>query len=216
MFLGHYAAALAAKKLAPQTSLGTLLIGAQFLDLLWPFLLLAGVETVRIVPSDNAFTRLTFDYYPISHSLMMTAVWATLVSLGYYAVRRYSAGTILMWLLVMSHWILDLITHRPDLKLTPSGEAKVGFGLWNSFAGTIVIEIAIFAIAVIVYVKTTKARDRIGRYGFWIFVLVMVLLYLANAYGPAPPSVKTLAIVAMGQWLFVLWCYWIDRHRQLA
>ncbi len=95
----------------------------------------------------------------------------------------------------------------------PGMEIRVGLGLWNSFAGSVIVETALFIAGVVLYVSTTKARDRVGKYALWSFLLLLVVLYVANMFGPPPPSVQALAVVAFGQWLFVLWGYWIDRHR---
>ena len=60
MFVGHFGLGFAAKQAAPRTSLGTLFLAAQFIDLLWPILLLLGLETVRIVPGLTAATPIEF------------------------------------------------------------------------------------------------------------------------------------------------------------
>ena len=88
MFIGHFGVALAAKKLAPRTSLGTLFFAAQFLDLLWPIFLLLGVEHVRIAPGITRMTPFDFYDYPISHSLVTAAGWSLLVGGIYYAARH--------------------------------------------------------------------------------------------------------------------------------
>src|SRR4051812_40265844 len=131
MFIGHFAVALAGKRVAPKTSLGTLLLGAQFLDLLWPPLTLSGIERFQIVPGITKMTPLLFESYPISHSLLMSAVWAVLVGAIYFARRRYRVGALMMGVAVFSHWVLDWITHRPDLQIAPGSETRVGLGLWN-------------------------------------------------------------------------------------
>src|SRR3954447_26978834 len=121
MFLGHFAVALAAKRAAPRTSLGTLVLAAQLLDILWPVLLLAGVERVEIRPGDTAFTPLHFEHYPVSHSLATSIDWAGVFGTAYYAITRYRRGAVVIAALVVSHWALDWITHRPDLPLWPGG-----------------------------------------------------------------------------------------------
>jgi hypothetical protein len=88
MFIGHFGVAFAAKKVAPQTSLGTLILAAQFLDFLWPLFLLLGIEQVRIAPGITRVSPLDFTDYPISHSLLMATVWAVVFSGVYYAQRR--------------------------------------------------------------------------------------------------------------------------------
>lgn len=204
MFIGHHAAAFAAKRAVP-VSLGVLMFATMFLDLLWPFLTLAGVEHFRIDPGNTAFTPLDFYDYPISHSLVMALVWSLLAG----ALWRNA----IVGLAVLSHWVLDFVTHRPDLPLWPGGP-KVGLGLWNSVAGTVVVESALFAIGIYLYVRATKARDRIGTIAFWVLIVFLVLIYLANLVSPPPPSWQAVSYTALAAWLFVPWGWWIDRHRQ--
>lgn len=213
MFLGHYAVALAAKKAAPQTSLGTLVLGAQFIDLLWPLLLLAGAEHVRLDPGNTAVTPLDFYDYPISHSLAGVVLWAVVVGGGYYAIRRSAKGALVLGMVVLSHWILDLLTHRPDLPLGFSGGTRVGLGLWDSLPLTLIVELGLYVAGVVLYLRTTRKKDGVGVYGFWAFILVLAAIYLMNLFGPPPPSVDMIGIAANASWLFVLWAWWVDRHR---
>ncbi|MDQ6690832.1 MAG: hypothetical protein M3Z18_10020 [Gemmatimonadota bacterium] len=202
MFLGHYGLAFAAKRAAPRTSLGALAFAAQFLDELWPILLLLGVEQVRIVPGLMATSPLDFVSYPYSHSLAMAVMWGALIGGVYYLLRRYGRGTWVIAILVVSHWFLDLVVHRPDLPLWPGpNSSKFGLGLWNSVAATYVIEFAIFGIGIAIYLRATRARDRIGSWGLWAYILVLAVIYLAS--GSPPPSEKALAGTALGLWLFV-------------
>src|SRR6185295_14604515 len=183
MFIGHIAVGFASKRMAPKASLGALMAAPMALDLLWPLFLVAGWEQVRIDPGNTAFTPLDFVSYPYTHSLAMSTVWAALFALIYWAVTRYIAGA---WVIaggVVSHWILDFVTHRPDLPLYPGGVSRFGLGLWNSVAGTIAMESVMFAAAVWIYASSTKTRDRVGTYGFWVFVAFMIVTYFANAFG---------------------------------
>lgn len=213
MFLGHYAAALAAKKAAPRASLGTFILAAQLVDLLWPAFLLLGLEHVRVDPGNTAFTPLDFVSYPITHSLLAVLGWGALLGGIYRVARRYPRGGWIVAALVVSHWILDALTHRPDLPLIPGGETMVGLGLWNSVAATIVVEAALFVGAVWLYARTTRAIDRTGRWGFRSLVAVLTVIYVGNLFGPPPPGEQEIAIVSLVLWLFVPWGYWIDRHR---
>jgi hypothetical protein len=213
MFIGHYAVALGAKKILPKVSLGTLLLASQFIDLLWPVFLLLGFEHVRIDPGNTVFTPLDFYDYPISHSLLAVLGWSLGVGLLYYAVQRSGRNALILGGLVLSHWVFDFISHRPDLPLMPGMETRVGLGLWNSFAGSVLVETSLFVVGAFLYLRATKARDRVGKYALWAFLLLLAALYVANMFGPPPPGVQALAVVALGQWLFVLWGYWIDRHR---
>ncbi len=216
MFVGHFGVGFAAKKVAPRTSLGTLFLAAQFIDLLWPILLLLGLETVRIVPGFTAATPLEFTNYPITHSLAGVLVWAVLFGLAYSALRRYPRGAWVLGVLVVSHWFLDAIMHNPDLPLVPGVDTYVGLGLWNSILGTIVVEAAILGIGLWLYLGITEAMDPIGRVGLAAFVVVVVAIWLFNIFGPPPPSESAIAWLANAQWLLILWGYWIDQHRAPA
>jgi hypothetical protein len=214
MFIGHFAVGFASKRFAPKTSLGTLIAGAVLLDVLWPIFVLLGWEQVRIVPGITAFTPLDFVSYPYSHSLAAAIGWATLFAVGYYFVKRYRAGAILIWLGVVSHWVLDFVVHRPDLPLYP-GSVRVGLGLWNSIVATVVVEGLMYVIALWIYLRVTRPRDRIGTWAWWAFVVVLAALYVADAISPPPPSVKPVVILTIPfTWLLILWAGWADRHRE--
>lgn len=215
MLLGHYAVALAAKRVAPRTSLGTLVLAAQLLDELWPILLLAGVEHVRIVPGLMAANPLDFVSYPISHSLVMALVWGALLGATYFVRRRYARGTVVVALAVVSHWFLDLAMHRPDLQIVPGVATRVGLGGWRWIPLTIAVEGVLLAAGLAVYTRTTRARDRVGRWSLWAMLAFLVLIFASGFAGSAPPSERAIGVVTLGLWLFVPWGYWIDRHRVL-
>lgn len=213
MFIGHFGVAMAAKRIAPRTSLGTLVMAAQFLDLLWPVFLLLGLEQVVIAPGATAFTPLDFVSYPFSHSLLAAFGWACLFAGLYQIIRRDSLGAVCLWFVVMSHWFLDALTHSPDLQLYPSSPTYIGLGLWNSRFWTLLIEGAIFVFGARIYARWMRPRDGIGVWGFRLYLAFLVLIYLANLFGPPPPSEKTIAYMALGMWLLVVWAAWFDRHR---
>jgi hypothetical protein len=129
LFIGHFAVGFASKRVAPRTSLGTLMLAALFLDALWPVFLLCGIERVRIEPGNTAFTPLAFEHYPVSHSLFMALVWAVLFALLYRARTGFAAGALWVGVGLVSHWVLDFVTHRPDLPLLPFGSTRLGLGL---------------------------------------------------------------------------------------
>ena len=213
MFLGHYGLALAAKRVAPRTSLGTFTFAAQFLDELWPVLLLLGVEQVRIVPGLMTMSPLEFVHYPYSHSLLMSVVWAALIGGAYFLLRRYGPGAWVMAALVVSHWFLDLPMHGPDLPLWPGANSpKFGWGFWNISVLTYLIEFTIFATGLSLYSFATRARDRIGRWGFRAYAIALPVIYVLSN-GPLPPSERAIAWSALGIWLFVPWAWWVDKHR---
>lgn len=215
MFLGHYAVAIGAKKAAPKTSLGTLIAAAAFLDLVWPVLVLLGLERVAVAPGATAFTPLDFEHYPISHSLLMSVVWGVAFGVVYFLFRRDRRAAAVLAALVVSHWLLDAVVHRPDLPLTPGGGARIGLGLWNSIPGTLAVELAMFAIGLWLYVRMTRANDRVGGVGLAAFVVFPLAIYAGAAFGPPPPSATAIAWSDMGQWLVIALAAWIDRHRSV-
>jgi membrane-bound metal-dependent hydrolase YbcI (DUF457 family) len=208
MFIGHFAVAFAAKRVAPRTSLGTLFIGAQVIDLLWPTLLLLGLERVRIDPT-LASVPLVFTHYPISHSLLAVLGWAILLGAVYFALTRYARGAIVLAALVLSHWLLDALVHRPDLPLLAGGETLVGLGLWEYPFAAMAIELTLFAVCFGIYLGTPAGRAA-GRRP-WYLAFGLVLIYLGNFFGPPPPSWQAIAWIGQAQWLLVLAGYWADR-----
>jgi hypothetical protein len=215
LFLGHFGVAFAAKKASPKTSLGTLVFAAQFADLLWPLLLLAGIEKVTIVPGLLPASPFDFTSYPISHSLVAQLGWGALLSLVYFAVKRDGKSSVLVGALIPTHWVLDFIAHRPDMPIYPGG-AKFGLGMWQSIPLTISVEYVLFAAGIALYLSATRSKDTTGRWAFWSLVGLLGLLYPASMFGPPPPSVQVLALSALAIWLTVPWAAWADRHRQSA
>ena len=213
MFIGHFGAGLAAKRFSPYTSLGTLVVAVQLLDLLWPTFLLLGIEHVRIDPGNTRVTPLAFDFYPWTHSLAMATCWAAFAALGYALTRGHSRGAWIVGTAVLSHWVFDFITHRPDLPLWPPNGPKIGLGLWNSVPGTVAVEAILFVLGLWLYSTHTEPTDRVGRYALGAFAVGLPLIYAASLLGPPPPSAEAIAIAGQAQWGLVLWAMWIDRHR---
>jgi hypothetical protein len=214
MFIGHFAVGLAAKSRAPNPSLGTYFVAAQLLDLLWPVLLLLGVERVEIRPGDTPMTPLNFVSYPYSHSLLMACLYGLLFTVAYGLLRRDTKGAFSLGIVVVSHWILDLITHRPDLPLVPGSALLVGLGLWQSVTATVVVETAMFAGAAWLYFRGTRAIDRAGTAVPVLLLGLLSVAYLMNILSPEPPpSPEIIAWVSMGIWVFIALAYWGNRHR---
>jgi hypothetical protein len=212
MFLGHFGLAFAAKRVAPRPSLGTAVLAAQWADGVWPILVLLGIERVEIRPGITQVTPLDFVSYPYSHSLVADLAWAAIFALIYWTLRRDWRGAALLAVLVMSHWVLDVVAHRPDMPTWPGGP-KLGVGLWDSMPMTLVVEFALFGIGLWLYMRSTVARDSLGKVLVWTFAITLAVLYFAAVFGPPPPSVLALAVTGLLGWLFVVWAYWIDRHR---
>lgn len=214
MYIGHFGLALAAKRAAPEVSLGTLFTATQLVDLVWPVFLIAGIEQVSVEPGITVVTPFNFTYYPFSHSLLAFTVWATLLAGAFMLIRRDRRGALVLWLLVVSHWALDFITHIPDLPLYPGSDTHLGLGLWNSLAGTLVLEGLIFIMGVAIYLKITRAKDRIGSIGLWALVLFLAVTYIMNIFGTPPPDDPVvIGAVTLSMLLLLAWGWWVDRHR---
>ena len=210
MFLGHLALGYAAKRWLPQVSLAVLLAATQLADLIWPVLVAAGVEHVRIIPGFTASTPLEFLSYPYSHSLLALLVWGVLFA-WIFSRRRSSAAFVVLLILVLSHWVLDVITHVPDMPVYP-GSREFGFGLWNSVWATRSVELSMFAVGVLLYARTTVPLDRVGRWAPWALVAFLVVGFLAGS--SPPPSVTALWTTAIVLFVVVLaFAHWSDAHR---
>lgn len=214
MFIGHYALGFAAKKWAPRTSLGTLFVAPTLADLLWPVFLLLGWERAHVEPGPNPFLTLWLDDYPYSHSLFALIVWGALFGAIYTRRRRDRQAAVVLGLLVVSHWVLDFITHRPDEPLYPGGP-ELGLGLWNSVAGTLIVESLLLLVGVAIYARVTRARDGIGRWGFWGLVVLLAGSYYSSLYTPLPTDMRLVAISGLiFELVFIALAWWVDRHRE--
>lgn len=210
MFIGHFALALGAKKVAPKLSLGTTFIAVQLLDLLWPPFLLIGIEKVKIEPGNTAFTPLNFIHYPFSHSLVNAVVWTMLFATVFYFIRKDFKSAFIVGALVLSHWFLDLLTHRPDLPVFPWSDWKVGLGMWNNVALTLVTEVGLFAAGIYFFIKNTEL-DKKHKIIFWSLIVFLLVVYVMNVFGPPPPSEEAISYAGFSLWLLVAWAYWADQ-----
>lgn len=213
MFIGHFALGLAAKRAVPRMPLAMLFVAAQLADLLWPILVALGVEQVRIDPGNTAFTPLDFVSYPYSHSLVLLVAWGLVLGAMYRGVGSGRRGRVILALLVVSHWILDFVSHRPDMPLYPSGP-KIGLGLWNSVAATRLVELTLYGAGCWIYLRSTRARDGVGRWAWIVLTILLLAAYFAAGSQP-PPSVTALWITAIiGAAVTIAVSAWADRHRE--
>jgi len=213
MFVGHLAVGFAGKRLGPKTSLGTLLLASQLADIVWPVMILAGVEHARIAPGLTAVSPLDLYDFPYSHSLLMDVVWAGLFAGAYYVARRYSRGAWVLFATVVSHWVLDWLSHRPDMQLAPGAPARYGMGLWNSIPLTLAVEGCMWIAGIALYARSTKARDRVGAAAFWPMIVLLSAIWLGSIFGPPPPDARAAALSALAMVAIFAWAYWIDQHR---
>jgi membrane-bound metal-dependent hydrolase YbcI (DUF457 family) len=215
MFIGHFAVGFASKRAAPRASLGVLMAAPLFADLLWPIFLIAGVESVRIEPGNTAFTPLDLHDFPWSHSLATSVAWSLVIAALFWAATRYGRGAVVVAIGVFSHFVLDFVTHRPDLPLYPGSATSVGLGLWNSRNATLAVEVPLFLIGVAIYARTTRAINWRGAIAFWALVVFLAVFYVADVFGPPPPSVDFIKYGGLTGWLFLPWAWWIDRNREI-
>ncbi len=216
MFVGHYAVSLALKKFEKRASLGVLFLAVQFVDILFmPFVLL-GIERMNIVPGFTQSTHFELEYVPYTHSLVASLFWAAAgyVVFRWLLVKKQSVALVVA-LAVFSHWILDLITHTPDLPLWTDDTTKLGFGLWNSAAATYALEAILLIGALWLYLRATRAASTLGKYGMSVFIALLLLINIVNIYGPPPQGGKVeMAVSAMvAYFLFAGVALWLDKKR---
>lgn len=213
MFIGHFGVGLAAKKVAPEVNLGVLFLFCQLLDLIWPALVLINIEHVSVDNAATVVTPLNFSHYPFSHSLEATLSYSLIAALFTWRAFRFVRIGVATFAVVLSHWILDFLTHRPDLPLF-FGDEKFGLGLWNSLWGTFFVEVGIFIFGIVIYLKSSPLQNRKRKIIFWSMISFLSIIYLGNIFGPKP-SVDTPAAAiagpALAMWLIVFWGYYADR-----
>ncbi len=216
MFVGHYAASLALKKFEKRASLGMLFLGVQLLDILFfPFVLL-GIERFNIIENYTQSTHFQLEYMPYTHSLVGALFWA----LAAYAlfrwiiVKRHGIALVIA-IAVFSHWVLDLIVHTPDLPLWSDASVKLGFGLWNNALVTYALEAVLLIGATWLYLKSTSATTKAGKFGIGIFVAFLLLVNILNLFGPfQDDSQLAVAVSALAAYfLFAGIAFWLDRKR---
>lgn len=215
MFVGHIAVGFAAKPAAPRTSLGTLVLAGIWLDVLIWFFVVIGVEHVAVKPGITVTNAFDLYDYPWSHSLLMCVIWGALFAGFYYAVRRYRPGALLSFAAVVSHWVLDFVTHRPDMPLAPGVQRYYGLGLYNSRAGMLVVEGLLWLGGILLYALATRSRKCAGAWTFYVGVLILTWLWITSLKGAAP-QIST-AKIGMIDLIFlailVTWAYAADRLR---
>lgn len=213
MFVGHLAVGLAAKRNLPNVNLGWLIAGGTALDLVWPIFVLAGIEQVRIVPGATAFTPLVFDSYPWTHSLVMSVVWGLVLAAVARAAKVPASASLTLVLLVVSHWVLDFVSHAPDMPLWPGDSPKFGLTLWNSIPATLIVEGAIWIAAIALYLQARARKGERPGFAFWSLVVVSTVMWAMSPFSPLPPSVSAVAWFGMVGWIVIPWAVWADRQR---
>jgi len=214
MFVGHYGVSFAAKHVEDTIPLWVLFLAVQLLDVLWAPCILLGIERVRIVPGITASNPLDLYYMPYTHSLVAALVWSCVGALAYQLVARPSRRrtSAVVGLAVFSHWILDLVVHRPDLPLYDNS-AKVGLGLWNHPAIALSLEAALLFGGVWLCLRGRIARSL----GTLVFGLLMLAIQAYVFFGPPPASDRaaaSTALIAYAAFAIVIW--WLQDRRTVT
>jgi len=216
MFVGHYAAGMALKKYEKRASLGVLFLAVQFVDILFfPFVLL-GIERINIVENFTQSTHFELEYMPFTHSLVGSLFWAAFAYVVFrWVVVKQQGVALVVALAVFSHWLFDLIMHTPDLPIWNDASLKLGLGLWNNSIAAYSLEAGLLIGALWLYLKSTTATSRVGKYGMSIFVVFLLLINIANIFGPLEGDSKVvLAVAALAAYfLFAAVAFWLDKKR---
>ncbi|CAG1000764.1 MAG: hypothetical protein OIN86_02310 [Candidatus Methanoperedens sp.] len=219
MFIGHYGIGFALKKIEPRLSLGLLIFGAIMLDILFGLFLLTGLEHAKIVPGATVVSPFEFYDYPLSHSAVGALLWATAAFLAYWLwpkgdrTRRKRPAFVLA-AAIFSHFILDVISHTPDMTIFGNNSLKLGLSLWNSLEGTMIVELGLLFIGIALYRNATSSISSSGKYGLALLVLMLIFFFIANIFGPPPPDMISVAVtMTAGQIALVALAFWVDRNR---
>ena len=197
MFVGHFAVAFVGKRIEPRVSLGTLVLAAILADFLWLIFLIAGLEHVEIKPGLGAANYFVARNIALSHSLLLDAIWAALFAAAYFLRRRYPRGALILFVVVLSHWLLDVVAHKPDMPLAPGGQSYFGLGLWTSIPATLIVEGGCWLLAIILYARATRPKNRAGSYAFWSVLVLLTLAWYNNIAGPPPRDPHTAPFVSL-------------------
>jgi hypothetical protein len=217
MFIGHYGVSFAAKVWDKSIPLWVLFIAVQVLDVFWGIFVLTGIEKVRIVPGITATNPLDLYYMPYTHSLAGALGWSVIGFAAYKIARRSTtAAAVLVAAAVFSHWVLDLIVHRPDLALYDD-TYKMGFGVWNFPAIAFGLEIILLFVGMFLYLRSTTAVSAIGKYGMLVFGLVLIAVQAYVFFGEPPSSPSGAAFTALiSYFVFAGVAYWLERQRTVS
>lgn len=216
MFIGHFALGFAAKKLVPKRNLAWLMVAPLWLDIVFPPLVLLDIEQMHVEVGNTAVMPMSLDHMPWSHSLVMTVVWSLLFAAVVFGVTKDKRGAWLCAALVASHWVLDVIAHRPDMPLVPGVDTKLGLGLWYSIPATLAVESVLWAAGLYLYFTSTKPTAKPGARGPVILAVIVTLSYLGSIFGPPPSSAKGFAAMIFSALLIVPFVWRFDKHRAPA
>jgi hypothetical protein len=224
MFIGHYAAAFAAKKAAPKLSLGHYFVAAQVLDLLFSSFVLLGIEKIRLVPGFTESNAYDLYYMPFTHSLVGALAWSVVSTVaiffalkpnGAQASRDKRKEAIAFGAVVFSHFIFDVPVHTPDLPILGEDGPKIGFGLWRHWYLATGLELVLLAIGLALYwsvMKPITNADPKRKTQIALFSVLLVVVTIATPFLPQPPSSAIFAVEALAGYIgLALLARYVDR-----
>jgi hypothetical protein len=215
MFIGHYSAALAASAAEPRARLWVYIAGCQLLDIAWSALVMAGIEKLRIDPQlpGNALDLYSMPY---THSLPAALLWSAIAAaLARGLLRLPWRAAVIVALTVFSHWVLDLLVHRPDLELWFGGP-KAGLGLWNRPLAEMALEVGLVAVAGAAWSARRRARGR-GALAPVLFIAFLVAVQVIGAATPAAADPAALGRTALIVYLAIVAVAWfVDRSERAS
>jgi hypothetical protein len=213
MFVGHYAAALAAKAVQPRAPFWLYVLAAQVIDVAWAVLVLVGIERLSLDP-DLPGSALVLVHMPYTHSLAAVVVWALAVGLaGFFLLKLPRAAAIAVGLVVISHWGLDFLVHRPDLPLWFGGP-KVGLGWWNYPGPQQALEMGLLAIAATVWGWRRGLQGHSG-WSASLFLTLLVVMQLISIVAPPTGGVPQMAIASLSAYLLAVLFAWLMDQTEL-
>ncbi|TGM58298.1 hypothetical protein [Leptospira adleri] len=204
MFIGHYSVAFVLKKTVPKTPFWSLLVGVQFVDFLFMIFVMLGIEHMRLIPGFTESNPFDLYYMPYTHSLIAGVLWSILVFCGFYFYTKAEDTTskrkiaFAVALSVISHYLLDLPVHTPDLPILTDSGTKLGFGLWNNLWLTVGIEAALTVLSFAYYFRGSESGNGFsGKWGMQILAGFFLILIFINPFAPVPDSIYVFAVQAL-------------------
>lgn len=191
MFIGHFAPAMVAATHPKAPNLGILFVAGQLVDFGFFGLALAGIENFRITPGMTAMNPLDLYDMPYTHSMLGSAIWALGFAMLIWVFTRGRTGAktaaVIGGLVVLSHWVLDLLVHVPDLTLV-GAPPKLGFGLWNYPIIAMPLELFLTFGALAFFVYRTRSTSPRSRLALGILVILLLAFQGFNWFGPEPEA----------------------------
>jgi len=216
MFIGHYAPAMVAAAHPKAPGLGTLFVAGQLVDFGFFGFALFGIENFRITPGITAMNPLDLYDMPYTHSLLGSSIWALAFGLLIWLVTKNRTGAVIGGAVVLSHWFLDLLVHRPDLTLF-GVPPKFGLGLWNFPSNEMPLEIIITFGALVFYIVKTRAISPKSTIALSLLTVLLFAFQSINWFGPEPEAADA-AMSIMGLASFTVAAaaaWWLGKTRTL-